>query len=227
MGWPTAGYERAGHPVQERILEEVVRWTGVPRESLVQGVDGCTTVCFGLPLRAMALAYARLGVSEEPAAARVRGAMLAHPQLVGGLRRLCTDLMRESGGRVLAKVGAEGVYSAAWPERRLGIALKVSDGENRSAQVALLGVLRQLRDTLGGGPGARRPRALRGATDSKHPAGADWLASCRRCLAISRSQAARIPCRAGLNRNTPGDDEPFARPADPRARAPRRGGGRR
>lgn len=148
-GWPTAGYERAGHPVQERILEEVLRWTGLVRDSLVQGVDGCTTVCFGLPLRAMALAYARLGVSEEPAAVRVRGAMLAHPQLVGGLRRLCTDLMRESGGHVLAKVGAEGVYCAAWPGHRLGIALKVADGDNRSAQVALLGVLRQLGDALG------------------------------------------------------------------------------
>mgnify|MGYP000739658912 CR=1 FL=1 len=37
---------------------------------LVLGVDGCTTVCFGLPLRAMALAYARFGVSGEPAAVR-------------------------------------------------------------------------------------------------------------------------------------------------------------
>lgn len=180
-GWPTAGYERAGHPVQERLLEEVVRWTGVPRDAVVQGVDGCTTVCFGLPLRAMALAYARLGVSDEPAAVRVRGAMLAHPQLVGGLRRLCTDLMRESGGRVLAKVGAEGVYSAAWPEQRLGIALKVADGENRAAQVALLGVLRQLGDALGKGlplaalapygePPIRNTR--RGQTGSLRAAGA-------------------------------------------------------
>jgi hypothetical protein len=31
-------------------------------------VDGCTGVCFGLPLRAMATAYACLGMSElEPA----------------------------------------------------------------------------------------------------------------------------------------------------------------
>jgi len=150
-GWPTAGYERAGHPVQERILAEVVRWTGVPREKIVQGVDGCTTVCFGLPLRAMALAYARFGVSEEPAAVRVRGAMFAHPHLVGGSRRLCTDLMRESGGRVLAKIGAEGVYSAAWPERGLGLTLKVADGDMKSAQVALLGVLREVAAALGGG----------------------------------------------------------------------------
>jgi L-asparaginase II len=148
-GWPTAGYERAGHPVQTRILDEVVRWTGVPRDSVVHGVDGCTTVCFGLPLAAMARAYARFGVSDEPAAARVRGAMLAHPELIGGSRRLCTDLMRETGGRVLAKIGAEGVYSAAWPEAGLGLTLKVNDGDMKSAQVALLGVLRRLAAAFG------------------------------------------------------------------------------
>lgn len=143
-GWPTSGYERAGHPVQERILAEVGRWTGLPRERVVLGVDGCTTVCYALPLSAMATAYARLGVADEPAAVRIRGAMLAHPALVGGHRRLCTDLMRETGGRILAKVGAEGIYSAAWPELGLGVALKVADGDNRSAQVALLAVLGQL-----------------------------------------------------------------------------------
>jgi len=143
-GWPTAGYERAGHPVQARILEEVARWTGLPGRDLIQAVDGCTTVCFGLPLRQMALAYARFGVSQEPAAVRVREAMLAHPELIGGTGRLCTELTRASKGAVLSKVGAEGVYCAAVPARGLGIALKVGDGEMRSAQVALLGVLGQL-----------------------------------------------------------------------------------
>ena len=143
-GWPIEGYERAGHPAQDRILDELVRWTGVPRGSIALGVDGCTTVCFGMPLSAMALAYARFGVSDEPAAVRVRTAMQAHPELVGGTRRLCTDLMRESSGRIVAKIGAEGVYSAAWPELGLGLTLKVADGDMRSAQVALLGALSRL-----------------------------------------------------------------------------------
>jgi L-asparaginase II len=148
-GWETAGYERAGHPTQARILEEVVRWTGTAADSIVLGVDGCTTVCFGLPLRGMALAYARLGVSDEPAAVRIRTAMLAHPELVGGAGRLCTELTRALDGRILAKIGAEGVYSAAWPELGLGLSLKVADGDMRSAQVALLGVVAQLSSVLG------------------------------------------------------------------------------
>jgi L-asparaginase II len=143
-GWPTDGYERSGHPAQARILAEVCRWTGLGAAEIVQAVDGCTTVCFGLPLRNMALAYARFGVSREPAAVRVREAIASHPELIGGSRRMCTDLIRESRGAVLAKVGAEGVYCAALPHAGLGIALKVIDGDMRSAQVALLGVLAQV-----------------------------------------------------------------------------------
>jgi len=148
-GWPTAGYERAGHPAQDRILDEVSRWTGVAPELIVLGVDGCTTVCFAMPLRAMATAYARFGVSEAPAAVRVRQAMQSHPGLIGGTGRLCTDLMRETAGRIIAKIGAEGVYSAAWPELGLGLTLKVADGDMRSAQVALLGVLARLATRFG------------------------------------------------------------------------------
>jgi L-asparaginase II len=143
-GWPTEGYTRAGHPVQERILEEVCRWTGLSRSALHLGVDGCTAVCFGLPLRAMAVAWARLGTSAEPAARRLREAMWAHPELVAGTGRLCTELMTACRGRVLAKVGAEGVYSAALPGLGLGVALKVEDGHGPSGAVALLSVLAQL-----------------------------------------------------------------------------------
>jgi L-asparaginase II len=142
--WPLSGYNSAGHPVQQRILEEVARWTGVAPGEIALAVDGCTAVCFGLPLRAMALAYARLGASDDPAARRIVTAMLAHPFLLAGTARLCTDLMSAWPGRIIAKVGAEGVYSAALPALGLGLALKVEDGEIRAAGVALLEVLRQL-----------------------------------------------------------------------------------
>ena len=145
-GWPTEGYARGGHPVQERILDEVARWTGHPRGGFQLAVDGCTAVCFGLPLQAMATAYARFGVSEEPAARRLREAMVAHPELVAGTGRLCTELMAAARGAVVAKVGAEGIYSAALPALGLGVALKVEDGDMRCSPPALLAVLRQVRE---------------------------------------------------------------------------------
>lgn len=141
-GWPAAGYQRAGHPVQERLLVEVARWTGVPRASIPLGVDGCTTVTFALPLGAMALAYARLAVTADPAVERLRGALYAHPELVAGSGRLCTELMAAWPGRVIAKAGAAGIYCAALPELELGLALKIEDGDGASAPVALLALLR-------------------------------------------------------------------------------------
>jgi L-asparaginase II len=142
--WPVAGYERRGHPVQARLLEEVERWTGVAGGAMRFGVDGCTVVCFGLPLQAMARAYARFGVSTEPAALRLRSALAAHPELIAGRGRLCTDLLAATAGGVIAKVGAEGIYCAAIPEAGLGLALKVEDGDTQSSAPALLGVLRAL-----------------------------------------------------------------------------------
>ncbi|MCU0621876.1 MAG: asparaginase [Gemmatimonadales bacterium] len=143
-GWPSAGYVDAAHPLQQRLLDEVSRWTGVARHAIGLGIDGCTTVCFALPLRAMALAYARLAVSEEPAARRVREAFMAHPWLVAGTGRLCTDLMASRPRLAFAKLGAEGVYCAGLPGLGLGLALKVEDGDMRAAPIALLAVLRDL-----------------------------------------------------------------------------------
>lgn len=143
-GWDTRGYERAGHPVQERIVEEVERWTGVSRGEMRFGVDGCTALCLGLPLTGMALSYARFVASPEPAAAALRDAMMSHPMLVAGTGRFCTEIMAAWPGGIVAKVGAEGVYSAALVGERIGIALKVEDGDMRSAPVALMGILRAL-----------------------------------------------------------------------------------
>lgn len=146
--WPLKGYERAGHPVQTRILASVSRWTGVEASDVTLGVDGCTAVCFALPLRRMALAFARLGASEEPAPRRLFAAMTAHPELVAGRGRLCTDLMSAWPGQVVAKVGAEGIYCAAVPALRLGIALKVEDGDMPSAPFALVEALRLVLERL-------------------------------------------------------------------------------
>lgn len=146
-GWPVAGYESAGHPVQQRMLAVVSEWSAVPADEIGIGVDGCGVSTFALPLSAMARAFGALagaGRRGDPAADRVLRAMGRYPEYVAGSGRLCTDLSRTVQGRILAKVGAEGVYCAAVPGAELGIALKVEDGAWRAAEPALLAVLRAL-----------------------------------------------------------------------------------
>ena len=58
--------------------------------------------------------------------------------MVGGTGRFDTRVMERLGERVFCKVGAEGVFCAAFPERGLGVAIKVDDGNNaRAAEVAM------------------------------------------------------------------------------------------
>ena len=162
--WPTAFYTRLEHPVQQRCLAEVSRWTEVPAADIRTAVDGCGVVCYGMPLRNMALAYARLGSGEQgavPAGAtrasgahrqeplpaprsRVIEAMLRHPDLVAGEGRPCTGMMRAHPGRVITKVGAEGVYCALLTQQRLGVALKVTDGHAIASALAMAAVLEEL-----------------------------------------------------------------------------------
>jgi L-asparaginase II len=164
-GWPLAGYQTRGHPVQEAVLHEIERWTGVPSDRMVLGVDGCTVVSFGLPLLAMALAYARFGVSEEAPARRLRRAMTEEPLLTAGQGRLETDLVLVTAGRAIAKIGADGVYCASLPEAGLGVALKIEDGDMASLGTALLASLQRLaaRYPLGFEPGTWPPALSRHA----------------------------------------------------------------
>ena len=157
-GWPTKGYETKEHPVQRRILEAVTRWTGIDAlpthdarstTHLHLAVDGCTAVCFGLPLSAMARAYAALGAGASPGLATLRDAMLARPDLVAGTGRSCTDIMNAVPGKVIVKLGADGVYCGTLVGTGLGFALKVEDGDMKALPVALLAVLDQLAEHLG------------------------------------------------------------------------------
>jgi L-asparaginase II len=143
-GWPTAGYHQPSHPVQRRCKESVARWADLPADRIGEGVDGCGVVSFALPIASLALAYARLGASQEPAPRKVVQAMTRRPDLIAGRGRPCTALMRAYPGRVLAKVGAAGVYGATLLDRGMGIALKVEDGDTWAAVLALWAVLEQL-----------------------------------------------------------------------------------
>ena len=136
-GWPTEFYTRIEHPVQQRCLAEVSRWTDVPAVKIGVAVDGCGVACFALPLKNMALAYARLE-------GRILEAMLMHPELIAGEGRPCTEMMRAHPGRVVTKVGAEGVYSALLVRERLGVALKVEDGHSVASTLAMAAVLGEL-----------------------------------------------------------------------------------
>jgi len=164
-GWPIDSYWHPDHPVQRLALETISALSDVPIEAIETAVDGCGVVTFGMPLRGLAVAFARLAdpsaVADPPlrsALTRIRDAMMAHPELVAGEHhRLDTALMRAYPKRVVSKGGAEGVLAMGLPPGALsdaggfgdgpmGIAAKVEDGNlaRRAGDVTSIAILRQL-----------------------------------------------------------------------------------
>ena len=145
------GYVEPEHAVMREITASLESATGTRLEGSPRATDGCSIPTFGIPLRALARAFARFGTGaglapdRARAAARLREAVAAAPLMVAGTGRLDTRLMAHFGPRVFCKVGAEGVYCAALPELGLGVALKMDDGNTaRAAEVAIVALIESL-----------------------------------------------------------------------------------
>lgn len=146
-GWKTAGYEKRDHPVQQSCLESMAAWTGIDAREIGQAVDGCGVVEFSTPLVNMARAWARFATAiqdEEAHATRIHKAVTERPILFGGSDRFDSILVEATQGRVLTKVGAEGVHAAAIPEQGIGFVIKVEDGAQRAQFPAVLRMLQYL-----------------------------------------------------------------------------------
>ena len=158
LGAPTDNYDTPENPVQKAIADAVAEFSGVPVTDMAVGVDGCGAPIFGITVYAMALAYARLvsppahfDKATRDACERIVRVMSAYPELIGGTSdRLDTELMRAAPGRLISKVGADGVYTAGilpceeWP-KGLGFALKIEDGDDTHARPpVVIESLRQL-----------------------------------------------------------------------------------
>ena len=150
-------YEQFENPVQQKVLETVSIFTGVPENVIKIGIDGCALPNFALPISAMARAFAKLICPPEnfdeqlrDACRQIVAAMINFPEMIGGTRRLDTLLMQAAHEKIISKVGAEGVYLAGvLPSKQwktgLSIAFKIEDGDDQRARaVVAIEVLRRL-----------------------------------------------------------------------------------
>ncbi len=149
-------YESPDNRIQKRILRCVADFTETPEEQIAVGVDGCAAPTFALSVAAMAKSFINLispSKFPEPtqqACARIVSAMMKFPELIGGSERLDTMLMQAAPGKIISKVGADGVWLCGvlpndnWPTG-LGLALKIEDGDDHRARpVVATEILRQL-----------------------------------------------------------------------------------
>jgi L-asparaginase II len=142
------GYVAPEHPVMREVSAALQAVTGFDLSTSALGTDGCSIPTHAIPLRHLALAFARVATGKglrdgrARAAKRLRQAVANAPFMVAGTGRFDTRVMQRLGERVFCKVGAEGVYCAALPDRGLGVAIKIDDGNNaRAAEVVMAAVI--------------------------------------------------------------------------------------
>ena len=133
------------HPVQVAVKAAFEDVTG--ETSPGYGIDGCSAPNFACTVTGLARAMGHFaaatgeGDSRDRAMHRLTRAMAAHPVLVAGEGKSCTALMRAMSGRASVKTGAEAVFIAIVPERRMGVALKIEDGATRGSEAAITRIL--------------------------------------------------------------------------------------
>ncbi len=166
LGLSLDDYYKPEHPIQREIISTLSALGGFDREPDV-AIDGCGLPTFGVPLKSLAVAFARLiglasGIEDggaksnilpdrvSEAAKRVVSAMIEYPDMIGGSNRFDTDLLRAARGKLICKVGAEAVYSVGvlpterYP-RGLAVAIKIEDGAYRALGAVVVETLAQLR----------------------------------------------------------------------------------
>ncbi|MCE2517089.1 MAG: asparaginase [Alphaproteobacteria bacterium] len=150
MGTSADGYAALNHPVQQRILGVLEQMTGLDLMQFPHGIDGCGAPALSGPLGNWARGFAVFadpaGVSDERARAiaALRQGIAASPKMIAGTGRACSMVAEVYGDAMTVKVGAEGVYAAAFHNLGLGMMLKTRDGNRRGAEAALGAVIAAL-----------------------------------------------------------------------------------
>jgi L-asparaginase II len=163
-GWTLADYWRPEHPSQIAAANAVARVMRVRQSDLVTAVDNCGVLTYAFPMATIARGFALLADPQGGADAsqqsliapltRIRDAMMAAPEMVGGSRDASdTTLMRARPGVLVSKGGAEGLRgmgilagARGANSPAAGVALKIEDGDrsaraNKSVSVEALGQL--------------------------------------------------------------------------------------
>ena len=141
-------YQYKDHPIQKDLVKLIEDLSKYKIKNI--GVDGCTLPNPLMPLKKFALAAAQLAdykkLHEHSAIAkRIFGSCVKFPEIAGGSKSINSILTKLSNGKAFIKNGAEGVFVAILPEKKSALALKINDGASRAAEVAIAGILSELK----------------------------------------------------------------------------------
>lgn len=149
-GYSINDYTSEDHPLQRELKGQAAELCEIEEDKIYIGIDGCTVPVYGMPLYNMALGFAKIANPEDlpieykTSSDRIFKAMNNAPEMVAGTNGFCTELIKNTHGKLIGKLGAEGVYCIGVKGMDLGIALKIEDGNYRAVWPSVIKCLEDL-----------------------------------------------------------------------------------
>jgi L-asparaginase II len=138
------------HQCQQEILSDIGKFCEIDKRDFSIGIDGCSAPVHALPLKNMAIGFRnlsnpnKLSNENKQAADLIFRSMNRFPEMISGTDGFCTELIKHSNGKLVGKVGAEGVYCVGIKDSNIGIALKIESGSMAVIPPVILKVLIKL-----------------------------------------------------------------------------------
>jgi len=146
--FPIKNYQKKDHQIQKDLVQLIENLSKYKIKNI--GIDGCTLPNPLIPLKKFAFAMAQITdynkLNENSyIAKRIFDSCTKFPEITGGTNSVNCALTKLSKGKIFFKNGAEGIFVAIIPEKKSALAVKIVDGTARAAEVAIAGLISELK----------------------------------------------------------------------------------
>lgn len=139
-GYDLANYLNFDHPLQVEIKDTIKNFCGT--DKLEASLDGCSAPVYGMPLYNMGIGFLNLFLDSR--AEPVKQAFMQHPTLIGGKNRIDSEIIRATSGKLVSKLGAEGLCIVVNPAKEQALVVKILDSNINARAVVTIEALKQL-----------------------------------------------------------------------------------
>ena len=144
---PINNYNSQLHPLQKELFNLIENLSEFKINQI--GVDGCTLPNPKLPINKFGYLLAKFTDYKKidnlgSVAKKIFEACVNEPDYAGGAESDNSLLTKLFNKRVFFKNGAEGVFLAIIPEKKISIVVKILDGSARAAATAIAGMISEL-----------------------------------------------------------------------------------